>query len=696
MSDHGAPFIKKVPSLRPLLFLTVGILIQWYLAPAPELLYCLLIPVTVFPGLLVFFPAYWRFRTRMFFGICTSLVIILSGALLVWHKDPRNKSKGLYSNYSKGQMLIATIQEPPIERTKTVKISAKVISSYNGRRQEEITGIILIYILKADSLPPLRYGQQIAFRQALQSISNSGNPGCFDYKQYALFQGITMQVFLQPGEFFIIDSPTNPLKKFLFNTREWIISVLKKNIHGTLELGLAEALLVGYKNDLDKTLLQSYSNTGVVHIIAISGLHLGLIYGILLFLLKPMGRVQRMKWVRLAIILCSLWLFTILAGAQPSVLRSAIMFTCIAIGECISRRPSIYNSLSFSALLLLCINPFWLWDIGFQLSYAAVLSLVVFMGPIYHSVYCSNRLLDIAWKMNAVTLSAQVLTTPLSVYYFHQFPNYFLLTNFIAVPLSSIILILEILLCGFSWLPITASQTGRIITWLLELMNDFIVFVENLPGSIWQGIQVNKLQVILLLGFIVFISMFIYKRKVLFLTLGLVNMLIFLGIRSYYLVLADRQRLLVIYNIPGKNAIDLIYGRQYKFIGNAELLNSSLEKRYHLEPARIKYRVSPSKKPADITADSNPIFFQGNRILIINKNTVIPVFRGKIGIDLLIISGNPRVYISRLKEQFNVKQVVADASNSQWRVQLWEKDCASLGIPYHAVAVKGAFVMTCE
>jgi competence protein ComEC len=694
MSHHGAPFIKKIPSLRPLLSLIAGILIQWYLKPLPGLLYSLLGITAAFLCLLLFFPSYWRFRSGMPIGISICLIISISGALLVWHKDPRNDPKGLHLNNSQGRLLVASIQAPPVERPKTIKISAKVVLSYSAQGQEQLKGNILIYILKTDTLPPLRYGQYIVFHQPLQPISNSGNPGCFDYEQYALFQGITRQVFLEPGKFFVTDHATSPIKRFLFNTQDWIISVLKKNINGTRETGLAEALLIGYKNDLDKTLLQSYSNTGVVHIIAISGLHLGLIYGILLLLLKPLESVKRMKWLRLTIILCGLWIFTTLAGAQPSVLRSAIMFTCLAMGECLSRRSSIYNSLSFSALLLLCINPFWLWDIGFQLSYAAVLSLVVFMRPVYHSIHCSNRILDLAWKMNAVTLSAQILTTPLSIYYFHQFPNYFLLTNFIAVPLSSIILVMEILLCGFCWQSIVVAYTGRIITWLLQLMNDFIIFVEDLPFSIWQGIQVNIPQVILLLAFIVCISMCLHKRQAIFLVLGLVMMTIFLGIRTVSLVLADRQRILVVYNIPGKNAIDLIEGRHNKYLGHASLSGKSLEKRYHLDPARIRYRVIASKELRGFAANPNQIYFHGNRILILNKNSVIHESRERARIDLLIISGSPRINLFQLKSQFLIRQVVADASNSQRKIQLWERDCAALGIPFHPVAIKGAFVMT--
>src|SRR5207249_5898697 len=171
----------------------------------------------------------------------------------------------------------------------------------------------------------------------------------------------------------------------------------KKYISGEKEQGLDEALLIGYKDDLDKNLVQAYSNTGVVHIIAISGLHLGLIYWLLLLLTKPLKRRKKFNWLRLLLIISSLWLFSILAGGQPSVLRSALMFTVLAFGEVVLRRTNIFNSLAASAFVLLCINPFWLWDVGFQLSYAALLSILIFFKPVSNWFYFNNKIVSFLW-----------------------------------------------------------------------------------------------------------------------------------------------------------------------------------------------------------------------------------------------------------------------------------------------------------
>src|SRR5678815_5428568 len=242
---------------------------------------------------------------------------------------------------------------------------------------------------------------------------------------------------------------------------------------------------------------RSYSNTGVVHVIAISGLHLGLIYWLLAWLFKPLQK-RKFRWLRPIFILTGLWLFSLLAGAQPSVLRSAVMFTCFVLGDALDKRSSIFNSLALSALLLLCINPFWLWDVGFQLSYAAVLSIVIFMQPIYHWFYIKNKLLDLIWKLNAVTIAAQILTVPIGIYHFHQFPLNFLFTNFLAVPLSSLIILDEILLCIISFIPPVTALIGKSVSWLIWMMNTYIERIEMLPFSLWDGLQISIPQSILL------------------------------------------------------------------------------------------------------------------------------------------------------------------------------------------------------
>ncbi len=526
-----------------------------------------------------------------------------------------------------------------------------------------VQGKIILYFKKDSLVPPIVYGSQIIFKKALQEIKNSGNPGGFDYKRYSLFQGITHQVYLKPGDFSLLASTNKKwLHSFLDMTREKVLNILRTNIRGEKELGLAEALLIGYKDDLDKTLVQSYTNTGVVHIIAISGLHLGLIYWLLLLLLKPLQQRKYLKWIRPVIIILGLWLFSLLAGAQPSILRSAVMFTCIVLGENLSKKTSIYNTLALSAFILLVWNPYWLWDVGFQLSYSAVLSIIIFMQPIYKLFYIKNKLLDFFWKLNAVTIAAQILTLPVSIYHFHQFPTYFLLTNLVAVPLSSILVLGEIFLCIISFIPAVALFTGKALYWQIWLMNNYIEKIESLPFSLWDGLQINITQAIFLFLFITGISYWLFEKKKAGLKMGLIALFCFWGLRSFSFWQADRQQKIIVYNVPQHKAIDFINGRSYFFAGDTDLIKNDFATNFHLKPSRTIQRVVARSSLNNLVIDNNCISFGTKNILLLDCTFSLASSDTKYIIDLLVVSKNPKLYNSRLTNTFIIKQNVIDGT----------------------------------
>ncbi|HYM94414.1 MAG TPA: ComEC/Rec2 family competence protein, partial [Chitinophagaceae bacterium] len=617
------------------------------------------------------------------------------GALLAWNKDIRNNKHWLGHFYKENNVLAVTLDEPLVEKNKSFKAEATVNFLLQEGDKIPVKGKIILYFKKDSSLPPLTYGSQIVFKKPLQEIKNSGNPGGFDYKRYALFQKITHQVYLKPDEFIVTENKDQSwLGKFLYTTREKIIHILRKTIPGEREQGLAEALLIGYKDDLDKNLVQSYTNTGVVHIIAISGMHLALVYWLLLRLFKPLQRKKQLKWLRPVLIIAGLWLFSLLAGGQASVLRSAVMFTCIVLGENLSKKTSIYNTLAVSAFILLCYNPYWLWDVGFQLSYAAVLSIVIFMQPIYNWFYIRNKLLDFIWKLNAVSLAAQILTVPVSIYHFHQFPNYFLLTNFMAVPLSSVIVLGEIFLCAIFFIPFIAIQAGKILSWLIWLMNSYIGKIESLPYSLWDGLQISITQTILLFTCIAGTSYWLIEKTKAGLKIGLAALLGFVAIRTYSFIEADKQKKIIVYNVPQQQAIDFIDGRKYFFKGDSSLLKDDFARNFHLKPSRIFHRIAVSP-PVTRTLENASCFICGSKkIIVVDKPFSLPVINNRQPVDLMVISGNSKIYISRLAKAFDIKQIVFDGSVPGHRLKYWKKDCDSLHILYHDVNEKGAFVMS--
>jgi competence protein ComEC len=543
------PYWKKMPVSRLLTPFLLGIIQQYYWSIPVSILQGLAIVSTGMMLLLLFplLPFFSRYKLGFINGLSVFPLFAVLGCLSVWQQDIRLHPHWLGNIYKENDALIIKLQESALEKTKTLKANASVTGMLRNDSLIPATGNLILYFLKDPSLPNLAAGDELILRGAAQTIPSSSNPGGFDFHRYTLFQGITHQVFLKKNDFLITSHQPSALQQLISHTRKWVLSVLHISFPDKKERGLAEALLIGYKDELDKTLVQSYTNTGVVHIIAISGLHLGLIYWLLLKLLQPLQRSRILKWLRPLLIITGLWLFALLAGAQPSVLRSALMFTCIVAGETLSRKPNIYNSLALSAFLLLCYNPFWLWDAGFQLSYAAILGIVAFMEPVYRLITVRNKLLDQIWQLNAVTLSAQVLTIPICLYHFHQFPVYFLLSNFIAVPVSSLILLAEIFICCTSFIPSLVIITGKFTGFLIRFMNAYIERVEALPFSVWNGLQINFAQAVLLTFCLVFASSWFLNRKKIFLYGSLLTLSGFILLRSFSFIHADRQQKIIVY-----------------------------------------------------------------------------------------------------------------------------------------------------
>jgi competence protein ComEC len=680
----------RVPFVRLLAPLVGGIVAQWYFECSCQLLAGVAIVNLLSLVAYSLLRAKDKYRHSYMSGICINLVIASIGAGLVWFHDVRNEKEWISRVYGENSPVVVTVKEPLVEKTNCFKALAGVEGVYWNGKYERCEGNIIIYFKKDSSLKRLNYGTEIVLNKALQEIKNTGNPGAFNYQRYNLFQSVTHQVYLSEDDYVVLPTEhKNSFRQFILVCRNWVVGTLQAFIRSEKEQGLAEALLIGYKDDLDKSLVQSYSNTGVVHIIAISGMHLALIYGLLLFITSLLGKGQ-LRWLRTILILLGLWLFTLLAGAQASVVRSAVMFTCIVIGEALSRKASIYNTLALSAFVLLVYNPFWLWDVGFQLSYAAVLSIVAFYSPVYQWVYFPNKSLDFIWRTVAISIAAQILTTPISLYHFHQFPVLFLFTNLVAVPLSSVVLLGEIFICAFSWYAPIARILGSLTQTMIYWMNSYIEMIERISFSLWKGFSISVPQTVLLLVFVTTACVWFNSKAKWLVWTALGSLLLFVSLRSASFIEAYSQRKLIVYNLPKYSAIELINGREYNYIGDSALLYDEYLVNFHVRPSRVVHRVTQRQTLPVCCKD---LEFCNKRIAIIDSSTSFRPLETKQRIDVLIVSKNPKLYVSDLVRSFSIAHIVIDASVPVWKARLWKRDCDSLGIDCFDVREKGAFVM---
>jgi competence protein ComEC len=336
----------------------------------------------------------------------------------------------------------------------------------------------------------------------LNEISNGGNPAEFDYKKFMQNKGVFATAYSKGGEFIIIE---NNLGNFFIRNalkiRENLLNIYKYYGFQDREFGVLSALTLGYRDEVDPDTRQMFANTGAMHILAVSGLHVGIIFMILNVLLKFMDRSRKLMLLKSLLIILSLWLFAAIAGLSPSVTRSALMFSMFVVGKMIKRNASIYNIIFASAFILLLINPYNIMAVGFQLSYAAVLSIVFLQPYIYKLFIFEKWLPDKLWALLSVSIAAQLGTMPIGLYYFNQFPNYFFLTNILVIPLASIILYFAVtLLFTAHLLPFFGGFVAYYLKLSMKALLGGVSLINKIPYATTQDIYISTSQMIILYG----------------------------------------------------------------------------------------------------------------------------------------------------------------------------------------------------
>jgi len=603
-----------------------------------------------------------KYRYRFIQGLFLQILFICLGIAIMQNTlQARTKETVLLAAQKNGTIYIMQLTEPLKLKNKTYKTAA-IIESIGNAQHEIKTNIKIIVHVAVDSssvsIPVLKAGSYIATTLRPSPVPDTHNPGGFHYKQWLFRNELTHQLYLAKGSWTLL--PTKKSKQYLQVLQQKISNRLQQNITGKQEKAVAAALLIGYKQDIDSDLMKAYSNTGVIHVIAISGLHLGLIYGLLVGVFGWMPSSTIKKWTAPPIMLLVLWGFALLTGAGPSIVRAAVMFSFIIIAKVVKQNSSIVNALAASAFFLLLLHPFYLWDIGFQLSYAAVLSIVLYQKNIFDALYFKHKWMQACWQLNAVTLSAQILTLPLVVYHFHQFPNYFLLSNFIVVPLSSIILYGCLLILPFGSLVYIGKALSVCTSWLIGSMNWIIQKMNTLPYATTSNLHINTAQVVLFFIIIASTTLLIQTQKNKWCFIGLTALLLGCCIQSYTDTRAVGQTTLTVWFVPKTTNITIRYGLQKETI---------------LPVGTSAFTIGPTR------------FMCVGQIMQLK-----PSLKEVPKVDILLVSNLPKSPISLLAKHFSGALYVFDSSIPLWKMQAWKKEAEDLHLRHHFVSQQGAFV----
>lgn len=564
-------------------------------------------------GLLFFAALYYIFliKTEKSSSANKSLCLLLIVSCLSYLNYtltlPENQVNNLTKNYLKGDQLIGAIDNYTLTKGSYIKceFSTKKLIRFNDTIPT--SGKIIVFLKDPKNL--LKQADVCVLNTDLIPIVNKNNPGEFDAENFWKHKGFQYLAFADEGMYAKLGETTRPWTAIFDDLRNYFSAILEQHLNGD-ELGVAKALILGDRSSLDAEITNKFGNTGAMHVLAVSGLHVGILVQILTLILSIFNRwISKNQALVFALVI--VWIYSLLTGFSASVVRSVVMFTILSGSTLLGRNYLNYNSLFFSAVLILAWNPHFLYDIGFQLSYLAMLGIFMFYKPLSKVLVSKYKVVRQIIEGTMVGIAAQIMTVPLTLYYFHQFPNYFIITNIGLMIFSFLILALGLALFSFSWIKIF----GKFLAWTLSIsltvMLVIISVIDALPGAVAYGFELSPLAVLILFVLIlIFYVAFIYEKiKWLFVSLSLTLVFVIaLVVVRYQNLNQNRVSFFqadeVSFAIKLKDKLIVCYGNKDKNLKKISFLAKNYQKLY---PGEITYHEISMVKRTDIKSATSKI-----------------------------------------------------------------------------------------
>ena len=648
-----------------------------------------------------------NYRLRWMTGLVFNLFLLASGYAIACCHRPANDPDYLGKNPD--GLFIATISEPPTINTSGIRTVLEIRFRREKGYWARSHGKAMGYLKMKTGANLLQYGDHVLLLAGFTEINDNSNPNVFNYAAYLKNMGISHRVFAEPWSWRPINlKPAGFIRKVAFQVRDRLLTILRNNHVQGKEFAVAAALLLGYVDDIDAELRKDYAATGAMHILSVSGMHVGIIYIFLEFLLGFLNKSKPGRLVKAILLLVFIWFYAMLTGMSPCVLRSAAMLSLPILGKSLNRSPNMYNIIAASMVFILAMDPFLVLDVGFQLSYLAVTGIIILYRPIYDQYVTSAWLPDKVWSILAVSIAAQVATLPITLFTFHQFPNYFMVTNIFVVPLSSLIIYVGIVTLVAGNIPVVSVLCAKVLIFLVWSLNSVIHFIEQLPWSTIRGIFISAPEMMLLYLMITAIFLFLTLRRMsilyIFIIAAITLGLLFLDTKVHRL----RSSRLTIFNTP-REALYMFSAQDKSILlYNGITWENGISQNPNHEMAiadmnahGIKYhrdfRMNINGRPAEIARSFVPVIISGNFIQFSNcriaiLNSYIPKgINRRIMVDLLIITCSPKIKLADVLKIYHPAQIIIDATNSRFKTIQWLKDAAKTGVQCHAVAIQGAF-----
>jgi competence protein ComEC len=614
-----------------------------------------------------------KFTQRLIRGVLVWLLFFLSGWMLTFQSTPSNELTH-YIHQSEFEYYQAVITSNTEVKPKTYKVAAEVQALKVNGEWQSANGKVLLYFPLDIAERPL-YGDLFLVRAMPRDVEAPKNPYEFDYRTYLSRKGIYAHHFLRENDFEKIET-VNP--GFIYGianqARMKGNSIFRESLKESGTYSIADAMVLGLRDELDRDLRGAYAAAGAVHILAVSGMHVGIVFLLLQFIFgqrRNSKNKHTKAWFAVLVITC-LFAYALLAGLSASVVRATVMFSFIQLAPLFKREQNIFNTLALSAICLLCWNPYWLLDVGFQLSYVAVFGIVLIYPHANRLIFPQNLILRWLWQISAVSFSAQLFTFPLSIYYFHQFPNYFLLTNPLVTIAAIAIMPLGLFLLALHSVPYINNVLALFLENTIHTLNKTVFFINDLPNSVSTGISISGLEVILLYSVIVCFVLFFLNKGLKSLVFASVVIVTLCGWNIIEDSRQSKHREMTLHFIPKKSGITLLDGKHAVFISDNSIKQDPRLYDFHLKnyydskgitnfevfnPDSLSAVININFEKFDLTwvrEQPNKIVSDPASVLLISNNAIKNLsenFRNKLPTHIIIDDSNKKYVVEKLTTQ---------------------------------------------
>ncbi|MXO03571.1 ComEC/Rec2 family competence protein [Flavobacterium sp. HBTb2-11-1] len=672
--------VLDFPLVKITLAFILGIIASYYLHFSISIIaFWVLVSFIAFCG--AFFWNLKHNKKSILFGnTCYVLSFFIGALTLFCHTQSLQKSNYTHCKIAfKNPEFITLILR---EKLKSNDYSDRYIGLVKTISGKAYSGKIIVNVQKDSIQNPLIVGNSIKIQTILKQNKPSKNPNQFDYSKYLADKQIYAQIYCQKKEISVSKTVQKDIWYYYAKLHSRIISNLEKSKFNTAEMNVALALILGQQQEISQDIIQDYQYSGATHILSVSGLHVGFIMLFITFILKPIPNTRKGSFLKLTSILISLTGFAIISGLSPSVLRSVVMFSFVAIGSHLRRNGNIYHTLLVSILLILLFEPYFLFDVGFQLSYIA-LFFILWLHPILKNIYKpKHKIIIYIWEALTVSFAAQIGTLPLCLYYFHQFPGLFFVTNIIILPVLSFIMIAGIVVMIIAIFTSPPLFMIMIFEKSIYLLNFMIHAVASVDSFVIRDISFNLYHLWAFSFFIICTVVWIKKPSFNKLTLVLVSIISIQLAFIFTKAETETEEELIVYNEKKNTIISERLGRNIVFYSR-NIIDKNMNKRNI-----NSYLVGNSITLSKIKEIKNVLYFKNTKILIIDSTKA---FSEKIQPDILIITQTSRINLDRLLLHIHPKIVIADGSNSNSIQKYWRNSCLKKNIPFHSTKEKGYY-----